>query len=29
MVDDGRVYSYSYWRQLTRAVVVSGVPMGH
>jgi hypothetical protein len=29
IVDDGRAYSYSYWRQLTRAVVVSGVSIGH
>jgi len=28
IVDDGRAYSYSYWRQITKAVVVSGVPMG-
>jgi eukaryotic-like serine/threonine-protein kinase len=28
IVDDGRGYSYSYWRQITKAVVVSGVPMG-
>ena len=28
IVDDGRAYSYSYWRQITRAVIVHGVAMG-
>ena len=27
MVNDGQAYSYAYWRQATKAIVVSGVPM--
>jgi dipeptidyl aminopeptidase/acylaminoacyl peptidase len=27
MINDGQVYSYSYWRQINRAMVVSGVSM--
>jgi serine/threonine protein kinase len=27
MVNDGQHYSYDYWRQVTKAIVVTGVPM--
>ena len=28
IVNDGQAYSYAYWRQATKAIVVSGVAMG-
>jgi hypothetical protein len=27
IVNDGQAYSYAYWRQATKAIVVTGVPM--
>ena len=27
MVNDGQNYSYDYWRQVTKAIVVTGAPM--
>ena len=27
IINDGQAYSYAYWRQTTKAIVVSGVPM--
>jgi hypothetical protein len=27
MINDGQVYSYSYWRQVNKAMVVTGVSM--
>ena len=26
-VNDGQIFSYDYWRQVTKAIVVTGVPM--
>ena len=28
VINDGQAYCYSYWRQVTKAMVVTGVPMG-
>jgi hypothetical protein len=27
IINDGQHYTYDYWRQVTKAIVVTGVPM--